>query len=107
MKPAVRSDAQRRPKQPSQCPRTKIPSSSVYGFPVSDNQLQLLQDSQPAVSTSQGQSQDRLIDPRRTRLARQQAARRTDEQGTVRNVSSEGIFDTVPLVQDVQGTLTN
>ena len=53
MKPAIRSDAQRRPKQPSQRPKTKIPSSSVYGFPILDNQFQLLQDSQPAVSTSQ------------------------------------------------------
>ena len=79
MKLAVGNKAPKGPNQPTQRPKTEIPSSSVYGFPVSDNQFQLLQDSQPSMSTNQSQSQDRLIDPRRTRLARQQAARRTDE----------------------------
>ena len=107
MKLAIGSDAQRRPQQPTERPNTEIPSRSVYGFPVSYNQFQSLQDSQSTVSTSSSQIQDRLIDPRTTRLARLQAAKGIDEQGTVGNLFSEGIFDTVPLVQDVQGTLTN
>ena len=96
-----------RPNQPTRCPQTEIPSNSVYGFPVSSNQFQLLQDSQPVVSTSQSQTQDRLIDPRTTRLARLRATRGIDEQGTLGNVSNKGILHTVPLVQDVQGILTN
>ena len=107
MKLVSKSDAQRRPKQPSQPPRTEIPSKLVYGFPVSHNQFQLLQDSQPAVSTSPNQIQDRFVNPRTTTLARLQVARRDAEQGTLETLSSEGIFDTVPLVQDVQGTLTS
>ena len=79
MKPAVKNEAPREPQQPTQLPKTEIPSSSVYGFPVSSNQFQLLQESQPAVSTSPSQIQDRLIDPRKTRLARLQATRGTVE----------------------------
>ena len=77
MKPAVQSDAQRRPKQPSQCPNLQIPSSSVYGFPVSVNPFRSLEESQPAVSTNPSQIEDRLVDPRTTGLARQRAARGT------------------------------
>ena len=79
MKPVVKSDAQRKPKQPSQRPKTEIPSSSMFGFPVSINQFQSLEDSELAVSTSQSQSEDRLVNPRIIRLARQQATRRADE----------------------------
>ena len=107
MRPVNKSDAQRRPNQPSQLPRTEIPSSSVYGFPVLVNPFQSLQELQLAVSTNQSQIQDRLIDPRKTRLARLQAARRDAEQETLETLSSERIFDTVPLVQDVQGTSTS
>ena len=107
MKPAVGSDAQRRPQQPTKRPNTEIPSRSVYRFPVSVNSFQLLQDSQSVVSTSSSQIQDRLIDPRTTRLAKLQVARGIDEQGTVGNLSSEGIFDTVPPVRDAQGILTS
>ena len=59
------------------------------------------------MSTGQVQSEDRLIDPRKTRLARQRAARGTVGQGTFANLSNEGIFDTVPPVRDAQGKLTN
>ena len=104
MKPVVKSDAQRRPKQPTQPPKTQIPSNAVYGFPVSVNQFQLLQDSKLTVSTNSSQIQDRLVDPRTTRLARQQAARRDAEQGTFRNLFSEGILYTVPPIRDAQGT---
>ena len=55
----------------------------------------------------QRQIQDRLVDPRKTRLERQQAARRIDEQGTFGNLSNEGIFDTIPPVRDAQGILNN
>ena len=76
----------------------------MYGFLVLSNQFQSLQDSEPAVSTSQSQISDRLIDPRKTRLARLQAARGTIEQGTSGNLSNEGIFQTVPPGNDAQGT---
>ena len=105
MKLAVKNKAPREPQQPTQLPRTEIPSVSVYGFPVSSNQFQLLQDSEPAVSTSQSQIQNKLIDPRKTRLARLQAARGTVEQGTSGNLSNEGIFQTVPPGNDEQGIL--
>ena len=59
------------------------------------------------MSTGPSQIQDRLIDPRTTRLARQQAARRTDEQGTLETLSSGGIFDIVPPVGDAQGILNS
>ena len=103
MKPANESDAPRRPQQPSQFPRTEIPSSSVFGFPVSSNQFQILQDSKPAVSTGPSQIQDRLADPRTTRLARLQAAARETGQGTLGNLYNEGIIQTVPPVRDAQG----
>ena len=77
MKPVSKNEAPKRPQQPTQLPITEIPSSSAFGFPVSVNQFQTLQDSEPAVSTNQGQSEDRLINPRTTRLARQRAARGT------------------------------
>ena len=48
-----------------------------------------------------------MIDPRKTRLARQQAARGADEQGTFGNLTDEGIFNTVPPVRDAQGILNN
>ena len=79
MKPAVEHEAPKGPQQPIQFPRTQIPSSSVFGFPVLINQFQTLQDSKPAASTGQVQVSDRLVDPRRTRLARLQAARRDAE----------------------------
>ena len=104
MKPAVHSDAPRRPHQPSQFPRKEIPSSSVFGFLVLVNQYQLLKDSRSAESTSSRQVQDRLIDTRTTRLDRQRAARRDTGQGTITN---EGIFHTVPPVRDAQGTCTS
>ena len=40
-------------------------------------------------------------------MARQQATRRDAEQGTFGNLSNEEISDTVPIVQDMQGTLTS
>ena len=104
MKPVSKNEAPRRPQQSTQHPRTEIPSVSVYGFPVSVNQFELLEESQPAVSTSSSQIPNRLVDPRTTRLARQRAARGITGQGTS---SNEGIFDTVPLVRDAQGKLTN
>ena len=104
MKPTNKNEAPRRPQQPTQPLKTEIPSSSVYGFPISINQFQSLEDSKFAESTSQLQSEDRLVNPRTTRLARQQAARRDAEQGTFGNLSNEGILYTVPPVRDAQGT---
>ena len=103
MKLAVGNEAPKGPNQPTQIPKKEIPSRSVYDFPVSVNPFQSLEESEPAVSTSQSQIQERLIDPRRTRLARQQAARRDVEQGTLGTLSSEGVFHTIPPVNDEQG----
>ena len=107
MKPVVRNEAPREPQQPTQIPKIEISSSSMFGFPVSINPFQSLEDLEPAVSTSQRQIQNRLVDPRKTRLERQQAARNIDEQGTFGNLSSEGICGTVPPVRDAQGILNN
>ena len=48
---------------------------------------------------SSRQNEDKLIDPRSTRLSRQQAARGTEEQGTL---CTEGILNTVPPENDAQ-----
>ena len=104
MKPVVKSDAPKGSEQPSQFPRTQIPSRTVYGFPVSSNQFQILQESTPAASNSLSQSTNRLTDPRTTRLARQQAARREAEQGTSGNLANEGVSYIVPPMRDAQGT---
>ena len=100
MKPVSGNAAPRRPNQPTLRPSSEFPSSSVFGFPISVNQFQSLQDSEPAMSTNRDQSEDRLIDPRRTGLARLQAARRIVEQGTLGELSSEGILNIVPPVRD-------
>ena len=91
MKLVNENEVPRRPQQPTQLPSSEIPSRSVFGFPVSVNQFQFLEDSKSAVSTGQVQISDRLVDPRRTRLARLQAARREAEQGTSGNLANEGI----------------
>ena len=104
MKPAVHSVAPKGSKQPSQFPRKKIPSNEVYGFPVSVNEYQMLQDSRSAKSTTSRQVQDRLTDPRNTRLASQRAAKRETGQGTLENLYNEGICQIVPPVTDAQGT---
>ena len=106
MKPALHSDAPKGNRQPSQYPRAQIPSNEVYGFPVSSNQYQLLEDSRSAESTSSKQVQDRLVDPRTTRLERLQAAKRDAGQGTYRNLLAEGIFETVPPGNYAQEFLT-
>ena len=107
MKPAVQNEAPRRPNQPIQLPTSQIPSRSVFDFPVSVNPFQSLQELPPAMSTNPSEIQNRLIDPRKTRLARQQAARGSTRQGTLAYLSNEGIFHTVSPVQDVQGILIN
>ena len=107
MKPVVKSEAPKGLEQPPQFPRTQIPSNTVYGFPISSNQFQILEESQPAESTSSRQVQDRLTDLRTTRLARQRAAREIAEQGTLGNLTSEGNLYTVPPGNDAQGILTS
>ena len=88
MKPAGQTKAPKRPTQPTHDPSAAIPSSSVFDFPVSENQ-----ESRSAVSQSSRQDEDK--DPRSTRLSRQQAARGTEEQGPL---YTEGILNTVPPV---------
>ena len=53
------------------------------------------------------QVQDRLTDPRTTRLAGLQAAKRETGQGTLGNLYNEGICQIVPPVIDAQGIFTN
>ena len=96
--------APRRPNSPTRRPRAEIPSNSVFGFSVSENQFQSLQRSEPAESQSKVQGEDRLIDPRSTRFSRLQATRRTEDQETLGN---EGIFHAVPLFIDEQGIVTS
>ena len=72
-------------------------SSLVFGFPMSENQFQFLQRSELAESQSQVQGEDRLIDPRSTKLMKLKAARRTEDQETLGN---EGVLHTVPLLTD-------
>ena len=92
MKPTSETTAQRRPNPSTRRPKEEIPSNAVFGFPVSTNQFNVLQDSESAVSTSQVQGEDSLVKPRSTRLQRLQAAKRAEEQGTL---LSEGIFETI------------
>ena len=73
MKPAVGKVAQRRPQPSHRRPSGEIRTSAVYGFLVSKNQFKVLQSSESAVSQSQVQREDRLVDPRSTRLSRLQA----------------------------------
>ena len=107
MKPVVQNEAPKGPNQPTRRPQIEIPSSFVFGFPVSVNPFQFLQESTSAVSHSSVQIEGKLIDPRSTRLSRQQATRRFEDQETLGTFANEGILHTVPLVQDVQGTLTS
>ena len=73
-------------------------ASAVLGFLVSNNQFNVLQ---PAVSQSQIQNEDGLIDPRSTRLSRLQAAQRAEDEGTV---TDRGVPTTVTVSRDAQGT---
>ena len=88
-------------------PKHKFLQDQCMDFLYQSILFKSLEDSTPAVSTSSSQIQNRLIDPRTTRLARLQAARKIDEQGIFGNLSSEGIFDTVPPVRDAQGILNS
>ena len=83
MKPTVGKIAQKRLNPSHRRPSGEIPASAVFGFPVSENQFNVLQSTEPVVSTNQVQGEERLIDPRSTRLSRQQAAIRTDDEETV------------------------
>ena len=104
MKPVSGNSVQRRPQPSHQRLSGGIPINIVFGFLVSADQFRTLQESTPAVSQSSVQNEDRLIDPRSTRLSRLQAARRADDQETSRN---EGIFNTVPIFSDEQGIVNS
>ena len=78
MKLVSRNSAQRKPQPSHRRPSEEIPASAVFEFPILVNQFNVLQALEPAMSTSQEQIQDRLIDPRRTRLTRLQAIRGTN-----------------------------
>ena len=67
---------------------------------MSDNQFNVLQ---PAVSQSQTQREEGLVDPRSTRLSRL-AAQRAEDQGTL---ADGGFPATVTLHSDAHGTFTS
>ena len=75
----------------------------MVGFPISLNQFNVLQDSEYAMSQSQVQEEDRLIDPKSTRQQRFQASRRAEEQGIL---LSDGVLNTLPQYRDEQGILS-
>ena len=104
MKPVSGNSAQRRPQPSHRRPSEGIPVSSVFGFPVSENQFNVLQSTESAVSQSRVQRGDGLIDPRTTRLSRLQVARRTDDQETLAN---RGISNIVPVFSDEQGIVNS
>ena len=73
-----------------------LPASEVFGFPIVNNQFSVLQSNQTTGSPSQEQREERLVDPRSTRLARQ-AAQRTEDQGIV---ADGGIPATVTVLRN-------
>ena len=79
MKPTDGNATERRPNPSTRHPSEEVPSSAMFGFPVSENQFNVLQSSEPAVSLSREQRGDRLIDPRNTRLSRLQVATRAED----------------------------
>ena len=79
MKPTKETTAQRRPNPSTRRPKEEIPSNAMFGFLVSTNQFNVLQDSESAMSTNQVQGEDSLVNPRSTRLQRLQAVGRAEE----------------------------
>ena len=63
MKPTDGNATQRRPNPSTQRPSEEVPTSAVF-----ENQFNVLQLAKSAVSQSQVQREDRLIDPGSTRL---------------------------------------
>ena len=80
-----------------------LPVSEVFGFPVVNNQFNVLQSNQTAESPSQAQRKEGLMDPRSTRLARQ-AAQRTEDQGIV---VDGGVPATITVLRNAQGNFTS
>ena len=104
MKPASEGTVPKEPQQSNDSPTTEIPLCTIFGFPVSTNQFNELQESETAVSTSQRQVQERRNYPNKTRLTRLQAARRTDEQEMMTN---EGNTLSLKQINDEQEILEN
>ena len=104
MKPASEGTVPKEPPQSNDSPTTEIPLCTIFGFPVSTNQFNELQESETAVSTSQRQVQERRNYPNKTRLTRLQAARRTDEQEMMTN---EGNTLSLKQINDEQEILEN
>ena len=92
--------AQQRPHSFNRRPSGGTPASEMFGFSVSENQFNVLL---PAVSQSQAQDEEGLVDPRSTRLLRL-AARRAEDQGTL---VDGGVPATVIVNRDAQGILAS
>ena len=80
------------PRPSARQPGNEIPLSvsTAVGFLVLGNQFQAL--SKHTVSQKQVQGEDRLIDPRYTKLKRLQTAKRAEDQG---NLLNEGNFENI------------
>ena len=100
MNPTSNSDAPKGLQQPSQLPKTDLPSNEVFGFPIINNQFNVLQTSQSAETQCQEQEAVGLVDPRTTRHLRI-AANRAYERGSRADV---GRSATVPTHRNTQGT---
>ena len=90
MKPTTTTALQGRPSSSNRHPNDEIPSSvpPVVGFPVSENQFQILSKSIFADSQSQVQEEANLVNPTSTSLQRLHATRGTKYQ---RILLSEGV----------------
>ena len=100
MEPTNDSVTYKGPQSVNHRPSGGNPASEMFGFPVSANQYTVLQ---PAVSQSQVQNEEGLVDPRSTRLSRL-AAQRAEAQGTM---ADGEIPATVLIERDAQGTFVS
>ena len=73
--------------------------NTVFGFPVEQNQFNVLQNNQTAEFQRSTQREAGLVDPRTTRLQRL-AAQRTEDAGTK---TIEELTTTVPTCSTAQG----
>ena len=88
--------AKRGPHSTIRRPSGGLPTSEVFGFPVVNNQFNVLQSNQIAGSPSQEQREEGLVDPKSTRFVRQ-AAQRTEDQGIV---ADGGVPATVTVLRN-------
>ena len=76
---------------------------TVFGFPVDQNQFNVMQNNQTAESQRSTEREEGLVDPRTTRLQRL-AAQRTED---TRDQAVEELTTTVPTLSTAQGIFDN